>query len=121
MNKQLVLPFIPPRFPGAHNDSNALIKPSEYLRSISDKRSSASSIRSSDYEDTAFVVSHTKDELTISAGSSGGDSESRNQTPELINCAMKNLTSAPVLECGIVMGPPPPPLPEPIKDLSKGK
>lgn len=46
VNKQLVLPFVPPSFPnGALDGSNHLIKPSEYLKSISDKRSSASSAR----------------------------------------------------------------------------
>lgn len=39
VNKQLVLPII--AFPGVANDSNHLIKPSEYLKSIvSEKRSS---------------------------------------------------------------------------------
>lgn len=46
VNKQLVLPFVPPSFPnGSPDGSNHLIKPSEYLKSISDKRSSASSAR----------------------------------------------------------------------------
>lgn len=46
VNKQLVLPFVPPSFPnGSPDGSNHLIKPSEYLKSISDKRSTASSGR----------------------------------------------------------------------------
>ncbi|KAL5275034.1 ESPN family protein [Megaselia abdita] len=51
VNKQLVLPFIPPSFPNKNKDGVVhLIKPSEYLRSISDKRS-CSSTRSTDTED----------------------------------------------------------------------
>lgn len=46
VNKQLVLPFVPPSFPNGSSDgNNHLIKPSEYLKSISDKRSSGSSGR----------------------------------------------------------------------------
>lgn len=47
VNKQLVLPFVPPSFPNgsASDGQNHLIKPSEYLKSISDKRSSISSAR----------------------------------------------------------------------------
>ncbi|EAT42286.1 AAEL006170-PA, partial [Aedes aegypti] len=46
VNKQLVLPFVPPAFPnGSADGSNHLIKPSEYLKSISDKRSNAGSQR----------------------------------------------------------------------------
>ncbi|KAG4074377.1 hypothetical protein HA402_008786 [Bradysia odoriphaga] len=53
VNKQLVLPFVPPSFPNGNSldGSNHLIKPSEYLKSISDKRSVGSSGRSTDTED----------------------------------------------------------------------
>lgn len=52
VNKQKVLPFKPPSFPGT-GFSNNLIKPSEYLRSINDKRGgSLSPVRNStDSED----------------------------------------------------------------------
>ncbi|KAK5641412.1 hypothetical protein RI129_009959 [Pyrocoelia pectoralis] len=81
VNKQRVLPFIPPSFPGSCN-SNNLIKPSEYLRSISDKRSCASSMRGAyDYEDPSLLAIEVKKD--------------------------------------IVSGPPPPPLPEPMHDLSQ--
>ncbi|XP_045476367.1 ankyrin repeat domain-containing protein 12 isoform X2 [Harmonia axyridis] len=57
VNKQRVLPFVPPTFPGISPNSNHLIKPSEYLRSISDKTSLTGSMRSkSESEDTFPVV-----------------------------------------------------------------
>lgn len=57
VNKQRVLPFVPPSFPGSSN-SNCLIKPSEYLKSISDKRSGT---KNPDYEE-AIVISEIKQE-----------------------------------------------------------
>lgn len=46
VNKQLVLPFVPPSFPNNSEDgANHLIKPSEYLKSITDKKSIAGSTR----------------------------------------------------------------------------
>ncbi|KAF5290365.1 hypothetical protein FQA39_LY14748 [Lamprigera yunnana] len=65
VNKQRVLPFIPPSFPGSAN-SNNLIKPSEYLKSISDKRTSASSMRSGfEYEDASLLAVEVKKDSVI--------------------------------------------------------
>ncbi|XP_069965767.1 uncharacterized protein f isoform X1 [Bactrocera oleae] len=56
VNKQLVLPFVPPSFPNKSQDGvTHLIKPSEYLKSISDKRSCPSSARSTDTEDYMHI------------------------------------------------------------------
>ncbi|XP_018804857.1 PREDICTED: uncharacterized protein LOC108978834 isoform X5 [Bactrocera latifrons] len=56
VNKQLVLPFVPPSFPNNSQDGvTHLIKPSEYLKSISDKRSCPSSARSTDTEDYMHI------------------------------------------------------------------
>lgn len=57
VNKQRVLPFIPPSFPGSAN-SNNLIKPSEYLKSISDKRSST---RSNSESEEIVMTAEEKD------------------------------------------------------------
>ncbi|XP_044759579.1 uncharacterized protein LOC123317227 isoform X2 [Coccinella septempunctata] len=56
VNKQRVLPFVPPVFPGTNSNSNHLIKPSEYLRSISDKRSLNGSMRSKSESEETFPV-----------------------------------------------------------------
>lgn len=66
VNKQRVLPFVPPSFPGS-GDSNKLIKPSEYLRSISDKKSVSSTRSNSDYEET-LVVAEEKQAVVITPG-----------------------------------------------------
>jgi hypothetical protein len=64
VNKQRVLPFIPPSFPGSA-DSNNLIKPSEYLKSISDKRSSTSSLRSNSESEEAVMTVEEKDDARV--------------------------------------------------------
>ncbi|KAK2710331.1 hypothetical protein QYM36_013849 [Artemia franciscana] len=38
INKQMVLPFIPPKFPAQLSNDNRLIKPSEYLKSLNSKK-----------------------------------------------------------------------------------
>ncbi|XP_063706363.1 ras guanine nucleotide exchange factor Y-like [Culicoides brevitarsis] len=61
VNKQLVLPFVPPSFPTNSADgANHLIKPSEYLKSITDRKAGSNagggSSRSSDAEDYMPVI-----------------------------------------------------------------
>lgn len=61
VNKQRVLPFIPPSFPGSGTTNN-LIKPSEYLKSISsENRLSTSSIKNSESEDIGMIVDDQKE------------------------------------------------------------
>ncbi|XP_055389695.1 probable serine/threonine-protein kinase cdc7 isoform X2 [Condylostylus longicornis] len=70
VNKQLVLPFVPPSFPNKSPDGvTHLIKPSEYLKSISDKRSCTSSARSTDTEEYMQISIHHHH---IHQNSSGG-------------------------------------------------
>uniref|UniRef100_A0A1B0GEH2 Uncharacterized protein n=1 Tax=Glossina morsitans morsitans TaxID=37546 RepID=A0A1B0GEH2_GLOMM len=66
VNKQLVLPFVPPSFPNNSQDGvTHLIKPSEYLKSISDKRSCPSSARSTDTEDYMQIQVTNQHSTTI--------------------------------------------------------
>lgn len=68
MNKQRVLPFVPPSFPGSSN-SNCLIKPSEYLKSISDKRSgNGASGKHADYEETIVISEEIREEIKFFNG-----------------------------------------------------
>ncbi|KAG5678278.1 hypothetical protein PVAND_007967 [Polypedilum vanderplanki] len=85
VNKQLVLPII--TFPNsAANNSNHLIKPSEYLKSIttSDKRSVISSKRSPDIEDNYMTSKlndrdlNTVDQDTATTTTAEGPSENKN-------------------------------------------
>ncbi|CAG9812710.1 unnamed protein product [Phaedon cochleariae] len=64
VNRQRVLPFVPPAFPGLLG-SNGLIKPSEYLRSIGDKRSSVCSVRSLEENEEASVKLEESKENSI--------------------------------------------------------
>lgn len=82
VNKQLVLPFIPPKFSNVDNDSNALIKPSEYLRSIAGNKN--------------FKLHKTKSEANIST-------LEEKHVPVVKEVPLTKSQQS---------GPPPPPLPE---------
>ncbi|XP_025831863.1 formin-J isoform X1 [Agrilus planipennis] len=72
VNKQRVLPFVPPSFLGVSSDSNNLIKPSEYLKSINDKRSATplrlGMRRCSQQEEKSTTVSVIKDDRKSGSG-----------------------------------------------------
>ncbi|XP_055843804.1 homeobox protein 2 isoform X2 [Episyrphus balteatus] len=90
VNKQLVLPFVPPSFPNNSQDGvTHLIKPSEYLKSISDKGSfHTSSARSTDTEDYMQIqISHHH-----SSGIEPPKPPPPPPMPALLNASNNNLT-----------------------------
>ena len=67
----MVLPFIPPKFPSVKGEGNALIKPSEYLKSLSKPGSGSAQMRAAMLAEMADINERLCDDAASSSSSCG--------------------------------------------------
>ncbi|XP_073993464.1 espin protein forked isoform X2 [Rhodnius prolixus] len=123
VNKQMVLPFIPPKFGGGH-DPDALIKPSEYLRSLQCANSLHGRCNDGEMNSHQEEVNDNSDnictnrsvEVENNNNNCNGNGDLQKSPPIMMNGTNEDLEGGRQQE--VPLPPPPPPPPPPHQPLS---